>query len=69
MSQGGGIWNGVDLSGPPVQLTLENTLVTHNSITGSSGITLQGGGLFTTSPVMLTNSLVAANAPDQCFGC
>ena len=69
VSQGGGIWNGVDLSGPPVQLTLENTLVTHNSITGSSGITLQGGGLFTTFPVTLTHSLVAANAPDQCFGC
>jgi hypothetical protein len=68
-AQGGGIWNGVDLSGPPVQLTLENTSVTKNALEGSPGISLQGGGLFTTSPVTLTNTLIAWNRPDQCVGC
>lgn len=67
--QGGGIWNGADFSGPPVQLSLDNTTVTRNSLTGSPGITLQGAGLFTTVPVTLTHSLIALNSPDQCFGC
>jgi hypothetical protein len=67
--QGGGIWNGVDLSGPPVQLTLIRTDVTRNALTGSPGVTVQGGGLFTTLPPTLTDSLVTGNIPDQCFGC
>jgi hypothetical protein len=68
-AEGGGIWNGIELTGPPVTLTLENTSVIHNSVTGSSGITVQGGGLFTSEPVTLTNSRIARNTPDQCFGC
>jgi len=67
-AQGGGIWNSTDLSGP-VQLTLDNTTVTHNSLTGSPGITLQGGGLFTTLSVTLHDSVISGNTPDQCFGC
>jgi len=67
--QGGGIWNGVDLSGPPVELSLDHTAVTHNQLTGSPGMTLQGGGIFTTEPVTLSHSTVAGNAPDQCVGC
>jgi hypothetical protein len=69
VAQGGGIWNGVLLSGPPVKLTLAHTAVTHNSVTGSKGIKVHGGGLFTTSPVTLSQSLIALNRPDQCFGC
>jgi len=69
VAQGGGIWNGVDASGPPVQLTLENTSVTNNVLTGTPGIRLQGGGLFTTSPVALTNTTIERNQPDQCVGC
>jgi hypothetical protein len=69
IAQGGGIWNGVLLSGPPVQLALVHTRVTHNSLTGSPGITLRGGGLFTTLPVTLRHSVIALNRPDQCFGC
>ncbi len=69
MAQGGGIWNGVLLSGPPVKLTLARTAVTRNAVTGSKRITVHGGGLFTTSPVTLTQSLIARNRPDQCFGC
>jgi hypothetical protein len=41
------MWNGVDLFGPPVELTLENTSVTQNVLEGSPGISLQGGGLLT----------------------
>ena len=68
-AQGGGIWNGVEFAGPQVQLTLDHTTVTHNSLSGSPGITVQGGGLFTTLPVALTHSVIAGNTPDQCFGC
>jgi hypothetical protein len=68
-AEGGGIWNGIELSGPPVTLTLEHSSVTRNSLTGSAGIVVRGGGLFTSEPVTLTRSLIARNAPDQCFGC
>ncbi len=68
-AQGGGIWNSTDISGPPVQLTVDNTTVTHNSLAGSPGVTLQGGGLFTTLPVTLHDSVISGNTPDQCFGC
>ena len=33
------------------------------------GITIQGGGLFTTVPVTLKDTVIAQNIPDQCFGC
>lgn len=69
VAQGGGIWNGVLLSGPPVKLTLAHTAVTRNSVAGSKGITVHGGGLFTTSPVIRSHSLITRNRPDQCFGC
>ena len=69
VAQGGGIWNGVLLSGPPVKLTLAHTAVTRNSVGGSKGITVRGGGLFTTLPVTLSHSVIALNRPDQCFGC
>jgi hypothetical protein len=71
-AQGGGIWNGLDvITGalPPVQLTLVNTSVTRNVLEGSAGISLQGAGLFTTSPMTLTNTQIALNRPDQCVGC
>ena len=74
VAQGGGTWNGVDAStgaSPPAQLTLENTSVTHNALEGGAGVTLQGGGIFTESPatLTLTNTQIAFNRPDQCFGC
>ena len=34
-----------------------------------NGLTIQGGGLFTTFPVTLTKTVLAGNKPDQCFGC
>ena len=69
--QGGGIWNGATFTGPPVQLTLQGTAVTRNSLTGSPGFTVQGGGLYTRSPATITlrHSLIAHNIPDQFSGC
>ncbi len=70
IAQGGGIWNSALLDEvSTVQLTLRDSAVTHNALNGSPGITLQGGGLFTTFPVTLKDSLIATNTPDQCYGC
>jgi Right handed beta helix region len=70
-ARGGGIWNGSDLPfGPPLTaLALAGSAITHNTLTASPGITVQGGGLFTLLPVSLTSSGIAQNVPDQCYGC
>jgi hypothetical protein len=71
-AQGGGIF-AVDESatgGPPGgPLILANATITHNLLTGTTGITLQGGGIFATNPVTLTRTVIADNVPDQCDGC
>jgi hypothetical protein len=70
-ARGGGIFD-VDLSptGPPGGLlTLINSRVTGNTLNGSVAITLQGGGIFATNPVSLTNSMITSNVPDQWLGC
>jgi hypothetical protein len=71
-AEGGGIFD-VDESasgGPPGgPLILTNATITHNVLTGTTGITLQGGGVFATQPVTLTNTVIANNIPDQCDGC
>jgi hypothetical protein len=59
-AEGGGIWNGVAISGPPVELTATDSLITHER---------RGGGLFITEPVTLTRTRITGNVPDQCFGC
>ena len=65
---GGGIWN--SLLGNPVNpvLTLLDSTVTGNTLNGSPGVLLQGGGLFATFPVTITNSTIRGNSPDQCVG-
>jgi hypothetical protein len=68
-AQGGGIWNGVLLTGPPVELTLDRSLVTGNALIASAGIERSGGGVFTTEPIVRNRTLIAGNSPDQCFGC
>jgi hypothetical protein len=69
-AQGGGIWNGLFPDAPlPVSLTLTDSLVAGNAVSGSPGLTVQGGGLFTGFPVALLHSVVAKNTPDQCYGC
>jgi hypothetical protein len=69
IAEGGGIWNGVAVTGPPVELTLVDSLIARNTLLGGSGIERRGGGLFTTEPVTLTRNRLAGNVPDQCFGC
>lgn len=69
-AQGGGIF-AVDESpnGPPGgPLILTNSSVTGNVLSGSSTITLQGGGIFVTNPLTLTNTTISGNVPDNCFG-
>ncbi|HZQ64076.1 MAG TPA: hypothetical protein VFA66_02460 [Gaiellaceae bacterium] len=68
-AHGGGIWNGVVPDGPPVQLTLRDSSVTHNTLTASDGLDTHGGGLYTTEPVTLRNTPIKHNVPDDCFGC
>jgi hypothetical protein len=65
--QGGGITN-FTLGGPPPQLTLTDSAVVGNRLSGSPGVTLQGGGLFTAFPITRTRTVIAGNTPDQCFG-
>jgi len=68
-ARGGGIWNGSVYNPGPAQLTLAGTSVTHNTLSGSAGITIQGGGLFTVVAVTLSGSRITHNAPDDCYGC
>jgi hypothetical protein len=68
-AQGGGVWNGVDLSGPPVVLRAWDSRIVWNSLTASHGGTRQGGGLFTTAPVTLRHTVIEHNKPDDCVGC
>ncbi len=42
VAEGGGIWNGVFLSGPPVELTLTDSLITHNVLAGGAGDRAEG---------------------------
>jgi hypothetical protein len=68
IAEGAGIWNGGANPGTTVRLTLKHTVVTHNSLKASAGVTVNGGGLFTTSPVTLKGSTISANTPDECSG-
>ena len=67
-AQGGGIWNGL-LFNPRSVLTLVNTIVTRNTLSASTGLSVQGGGLFTEFPLTLENRRIEKNTPDDCFGC
>jgi hypothetical protein len=68
--QGGGIWNGVLFVPPESPLTLVNSQVTGNVLSGSAGIALSGAGIYSAGfPLTLEHSVVAHNAPDDCAGC
>jgi hypothetical protein len=69
---GGGVYDdGLNPDGPPGgPLVLENSDVTANTLSGTAGIQLQGGGIYLRdNPIKLRNSAITENAPDQCFGC
>jgi hypothetical protein len=69
-AQGGGIWNGLLFGGPTSPLTLQDTAVTGNTLTGNAGVILAGAGMYTLGfPTKLTDSIVTSNRPDQCDGC
>lgn len=65
IAQGGGIWNGVLLSGPPVELSLTDSLVTANALFGGPGIERAGGGLWTSEAVTRARTPIVGNLPDQ----
>jgi hypothetical protein len=67
-AQGGGIWNG-PCGGVAPAMTLIDSAVTHNSLTASPGIPVQGGGVFNLGTLTLRNSVISGNTPDQCYGC
>jgi hypothetical protein len=70
-ARGGGIFDVAFPDGPfGGPLVLVKSLITGNVLSGSPGITLQGGGLYIQNqPLISTNSIIANNSPDQCFGC
>jgi fibronectin-binding autotransporter adhesin len=73
-ARGGGIFDiafSLGPDGPPGgPLTLQDSNVTGNTLTGTAGLTLQGGGIYLQGePIALTNSVISGNVPDQCFGC
>jgi len=67
-AQGGGIWNGNLITGPPA-LTVKSSKVVKNTLQARPGVPRQGAGIFTTFPVAQTDTVIAANSPDQCVGC
>jgi hypothetical protein len=68
--QGGGIFDSPVPNGPPGgPLTLTHSVVTRNVLSASDGVSVQGGGIYTTLDTVLNNSVVAGNSPDQCKGC
>ncbi len=66
---GGGIFDAVTSGPPGGPLTLTRSAVTWNTASGSAGLTVQGGGIYTDNVVTSINSEIAHNQPDQCVGC
>ena len=71
---GGGIYDAAfpfGPDGPPGgPLVLQNSDVTGNVLIGSVGVSVEGGGLYIQDePLARTNSAIAQNTPDDCFGC
>jgi len=65
---GGGISNGGP-GIPPATLTLTDSVVNANRLSGSPGFLLQGGGVFNEGAFNRTRAVIAGNKPDDCFGC
>jgi hypothetical protein len=68
-AQGGGIFAALVPNGPPPgRLTLVDSTVTNNVLSGGPHITVLGGGLFANFKLTLTNSSISGNTPDDCSG-
>jgi hypothetical protein len=65
---GGGISNGGP-GNPSATLTLTDSVVNANRLSGSVGVLLNGGGVFTDSGLVQTRTVIAGNKPDNCSGC
>jgi hypothetical protein len=65
---GGGISNGAP-GIPAATLTLTDSVINANRLSGSAGLPLQGGGIYTTNGLNRTRTVIAGNKPDDCFGC
>lgn len=67
-AQGGGIAN-VNIGFGSPQLTLQDGAITHNTLTASPGMSLQGGGIYNGSggAVRVANTAIAKNTPDNCY--
>jgi hypothetical protein len=65
---GGGISNGGP-GNPSAALTLTNSVVNANRLSGSTGFLLNGGGVFTDSGLARTHTVIEGNKPDDCSGC
>ena len=69
-AQGGGVYDSPDAGPPGGPLTLQNSSITGNELSGSTGATLQGGGVYSCGfTVTLDHSQVRNNRPDQIFAC
>jgi hypothetical protein len=66
---GGGIFDALTAGPPGGPLNLTQSSVTWNTASGSAGMTVQGGGVYTDNVVTSTDSVIAHNQPDQCVGC
>jgi hypothetical protein len=69
--QGGAIFDWPIPDGPAGgPLTLVDSSITGNVLTGSPNAVVQGGGVYASGvPVTVTNTVLAHNRPDQCDGC
>jgi hypothetical protein len=65
---GGGISDGGP-GIPSAALTLTNSVVNANRLSGSAGVLLNGGGVFTDSGLTRTHTVIEGNKPDNCSGC
>lgn len=65
---GGGISNGGP-GIPQATLTLTDSVVSANRLSGSPGLPLQGGGVYSPNGIAGAHAVIHGNKPDDCFGC
>jgi hypothetical protein len=69
-AHGGGVFNGLVFHVPKPRLSLSGVTISGNRLAGSTGLLVQGAGLYTDGfPVPRGRTAIAHNTPDQCFGC